>query len=322
MTTKIFDRTFYNDNNFRIIEEQHQVCNKCGDIKIYHPINLCYNYEPKFNQIKKEIVKPNSWSNYFKSYFVEIKPTVEITYEPVYSENCNPEPSDSGKAYCSSDFISNVGGISPNFPFINKYNLPETGCCNTQLPTVNWLNFSLSLDKLEYIMNGMWVDMTNYIMFNVYKFLTPVKYITENEMKIQNYQVNIQLKNQTYEIEEMKNEMKNMKSQMLYDLTHSIKNEFVKLNKSDNNYKFLIDNSILDIKERMDISEINLDEINLINHKQKTKQLMDDINKFDKEKLNKDKDMLDDVFLQSISNINKLKDQSIDNYEDYEKIEA
>jgi hypothetical protein len=30
-----------------------QVCKKCGDIKIYHPINLCYNYEPKFNQIKK-----------------------------------------------------------------------------------------------------------------------------------------------------------------------------------------------------------------------------------------------------------------------------
>lgn len=51
--------------------------------------------------------------------------------------------------------------------------------------------------------------MTKYLLNNVYKFLTPVKYITENDMKIQNYQLNIQIKNQTYEIEQMKNEIKN-----------------------------------------------------------------------------------------------------------------
>jgi hypothetical protein len=87
-----------------------------------------------------------------------------------------------------------------------------------------------------------------------------------------------------------------------------------------NDYAILIDN-ILDIKERIDISEINLDEINLLNHKQKTKSLMEDIKHFDKVKLNKDKDMLDDVFLKSISNIKKLKSQDACDC-DYEKIEA
>lgn len=169
-----------------------QICNKCGDIKGYHPINLCYNYEPKFNQVKKEIVKPISWSNYFKSYFVEIKPEIEteITYEPVYSERCYPEPSDSGKAYCSSNLSDYIGGISPNYPF-KKSNLPETGCTNTPptpviIQRTNWSYLDKLEYRLEYILNGMWIDMTNYLLNNVYKqivvFLTPVKYITESEM--------------------------------------------------------------------------------------------------------------------------------------------
>lgn len=185
MTTKTF-----NDNNFRI-QEQEQKCKNCDDIRIYHPINLCYNYEPKFKEVKKEIMKPISWSNYFKSYFVEIKPEIKITYEPVYSEKC-PEPYDSGKAYTTPNLTDYIGEISPNFPF----NLPPPTPPPTPspTPTVNWLNFSL--DKLEYIMNGMWVDMTNYLLKNIKVFLTHIKYITENDI----VQVNIQMKNQTYEI--------------------------------------------------------------------------------------------------------------------------
>lgn len=317
MTTKIFDRVFYNENNFKIIEEQNQICKNCNDIKIYHPLNLCYNYEPKFNQVKKEILIEKNWSNYFKSYFTTLKPTVEITSIPAYSKYC-VTPCDSGKAYCSSDLSNYIGGISPNFPF-KKSNLPDTGCCNTSpspptLPIVNWL--SLSLDKLEYIMNGMWIDMSNYIYKNIKVFLTPIKYITENDI----LQVNIQMKNQNDEIKQMKNTIENMKTQMLSDLKHKIEYEFIKLDKS-NNCKVLIDKNIQEIKDKLENTVINIDEINLIHHKQKTKLLMEDINRFNKEKLNKNQEMLDDTFLKSISNIKKLKIQDIIDL-DYEKIEA
>jgi len=274
-------KTFYNDNNFRIIEEQNQVCNECDDIKIYHPINLCYNYKPKFNQVKKEIPIENNWSNYFKGFFTTIEPTVEITYEPVYSKNY-VKPFDLGKAYSGPYLTSTIGGVT-NFPFI------DTGCCNTPptpprtptLPTVNWL--SLYLDKLEYIMNGMWIDMSKYMTNNVYKFLTPVKYITENDI----VQLNIQIKNQTYEIEQMKNTIENtienMKTQMLSYLKHKINHEFVKLDKSDNNYKVLINK----FKDKLEIfsyklldNQRNINELFKNYHKQKTKLLMYDIEYF------------------------------------------
>jgi hypothetical protein len=291
-----------------------QICENCGDTKFYHPINLCYNYEPKFNQVKKEIVKPNSWSNYFKSYFVEIKPESEsiITYEPVYnqnsmgcSENCNPEPFDSGKAYCSPDLINNVGGIYPNFPFKNS---PETGCTNTPPTIQKPIRTSNYLDKLEYIMNGMWIDIANYLLKDIYKnikvFLTP---ITENDI----VQVNIQMKNQIDEIERMKNEIKNMKTQMLCDLKHKIKNEFITLNNSDNNYKFLIKNDIEEINYKLKNTEISLEKFNKNDHKKKTKLLIFNIRHFDKKKL------------KSISNIKKLNIQDTDIIDcDYEKIEA
>jgi hypothetical protein len=234
-----------------------QVCNKCGDIKAYHPINLCYNYEPKFNQVKKEITKPISWSNYFKSYFVEIEPEIEITYEPVYYEKCNLKPFDLGKADCgiNGDYI---GEISPNFPFIKTSNL-NSSCCNTPPtpptpPTVNWLYF-----KLEYIMNGMWIDisnyMTNYLLNSVYKkivlFSTPIKYITENE-------VNIQMKNQIDEIKQMKNTIENMKTEMLSDLKNYDKDD------------------IKDIKYKVYINEIHIEKLN----NQITKLLMKDIKNF------------------------------------------
>lgn len=277
-----------------------------------------YNLRLKL-KIKKEIVKPISWSNYFKSYFVEIKPEIEIeiTYEPVYCKY-NTEQFDSGKAYCSSNLSDYIGGISPNFPFKTS-NLPETGCTNTQstrqstpVIKVNWL----FLDKLEYILNGMWIDTANYIYKNVYNLLKPVKYITETQMKVQMDTTKYQMKN---EIEQMKNTIENMKTQMLSDLKHKIEYEFLLINRSDNNCKVLIDK----IKDKLENTEINLDELNLINHKQKTKLLMEDINRFDKEKLNKNEDTLDDVFLMSISNIKKLKNQDTDIIDcDYEKIEA
>lgn len=245
-----------------------QICNKCGDIKGYHTINLCYNYEPKFNKVKKQ--KPISWSNYFKSYFVEIKPEIDITYEPVYSEKCDPGPSDSGKAYCSSNLSDYIGGISPNYPF-KKSNLPETGCTNTSPPIIiqrfNWSYLDKLEYRLEYILNGMWIDIYKQIVV----FLTPVKYITESEM--------VQMKN---EIKQVKNEMKNMKIQMLSDLKHKI----------DNNYKFIINADIKaiwkqsnHIKNKLENTEFNLEKLNLINHKQESKLLMEDINRFDKEKL-------------------------------------
>lgn len=314
MNTKNFDRTFYNDNNFKIT----QVCNKCGDAKFYHPINLCYNYEPKFNQVKKEIVKPISWSNYFKSYFVEIKPEIEITYEPIYCKY-NTEPFDSGKAYCSSNLSDYIGGISPNFPFKTS-NLPETGCTNTQstrqstpVIKVNWLFLDKLEYRLEYILNGMWIDVANYIYKNVYNILKPVKYINETQMKVQMDTTKYQMKN---EIEQMKNTIENMKTQMLSDLKHKIEYEFLLINRSDNNCKVLIDK----ITDKLENTEINLDELNLINHKQKTKLLMEDIKSFSIiNKLNKNQD----IFLQSIANIKKLKNQDTDIIDcDYEKIEA
>lgn len=301
MTTQIFDKIFDRifDKNFTLnnirndrITNSNKLCKNCDDT--YHPINLCYNYEPKF----KQIIKPVSWSNYFKSYFVKLEPIVEIIKEPVYYKY-NVKPFDSGKSYCSSDLTNSIGGIT-NFPFKTL----QTKCDNReQLPStkqevkVNWL----PLVKLNYLMNDVWVDITNYISNlykNVYKLIKPVNYITETKFK-----------DQINEMKQMKNTIENMKNQMLYDLKHKIKNEFIILNNSDNNYKVHVDNKIKEIKNKLESIEINLDEINIVNHKQKTKLLIEDIKNFNKDKLNKD--MVDNA------NIKKL----IDQFEDYQKIE-
>jgi hypothetical protein len=258
MSTKVFDKIFNNNDNDND-NEQNQLCKNCNDVKICHPINLCYKYEAKFKKIEKQIVKPISWSNYFKSYFVELQPEFEIEYseKPVYFEKCNPTFYE--KIHSSFDLT--------NFQFIETYKLPET--CNTilpplQPPTPNLIQTNDWLVKLEYIMNGMWIDITNYLLNNVYNLLKPVKYITENDIKIQ-------INNQTDEIEQIKNEIKNMKSEMLFDIKHKINNEFIILNNSDNNYKVIIDKNIQEIKNKLKNTE------NINQHKQKSKELMQDI---------------------------------------------
>ena len=252
------------DNNMDKIKENDiynkQTCNNCDDIGYYHPMNLCYNYEPK-------IIKPISWLDYFKSYIVEIKSDDKKDVCSKYS----PTSYDSEKVYCSS-----------NFSFIKPFNNNNTKAISSPVKKNNWLF------KLKYIINSMcgtWVNMTNYLLNDIYKFSIPVKYITEDEMKIQNYQ------------------MKNQIDDELYNLKHKIQNEFIILNNCDNNYKALINNNIQEIEKRVNLSEVNLDKINISSHKQNTKLLIEDIKKYGKENLIND-------------NVRVISDT------DYEKIET
>ena len=170
------------------------LCNNCNDAKKYHPINLCYNYEPKLRKVEKKIVKPLSWSNYFKSYFVELKPEIEIIDEPVYYDKYkfNVSDYDSGKTYASVNYTKHTkreypvdGNVdtntllqhyAPTIPF-SLFGAVGNSTSTSDTVKVNWLN-NIGY-KFKYIMNGMWIDMLIYVV-NVFK---PKKYITENEMK-------------------------------------------------------------------------------------------------------------------------------------------
>lgn len=242
----------YEDLSCKTNEKLEQVCKNCYDIKMYHSINLCYNYEPKFRQVKK-IIKPveKSWSNYLKSYFVKLKSEIKIIYseEPVYY-----------KYNLSYNLFYN-----PGLDLKNKLcvNIADNSCNPKIYPSVNsWL----SLVNLKHIINSTLIDISNYIV-NVFNLFKPEKYITQMEFdnlnkinKMKNEEAIIQTK---ISFNKMIHQIEQMKNQMLCDLKNN-----------SYNYKILMDNNIKEMKY-----ELNNE------FKQKTKNLMKDIKDHDKKHL-------------------------------------
>jgi hypothetical protein len=141
-------------NEFLIKDKQ--ICKNCGDVKIFHSINLCYNYEGKFKEVKKEQL---SWLNYFKSLVTIIKEPVYSNYEPVYYKYDIP-----GQQKKFDEQPTKI--IDLNLPknplFINDYDSPT-------LTKVNWLT------------NGIWVYMATYVHKNIIVFLNQ---LTFNKIKV------------------------------------------------------------------------------------------------------------------------------------------
>jgi ribosomal protein L32 len=200
--------------NYESLIKDKQICKNCSDVKNFHPINLCYNYEGKFKEVKKEIVEQLSWLNYFKSLVTAIEPIVEIIKEPVYynydiksdlvkgiipglEEENKIEHEQHKKlleqqkkrlgTYSWSDgeplYREYLGEkeydqFPPNAEKAEKADVSKDDLLDSPCitpQTLTKVNW-LSLVNLKYITNGIWVDMATCV-------LNLLTYLTNNKSK-------------------------------------------------------------------------------------------------------------------------------------------